>query len=243
MESADDHFIERRSDPGDFELRNLETGSAQRVPTHAPSGAEGVGGATVFPFSQRMDNPTNLHTLPGKDVGHSFIALPDVFDGRKENYRRFRRQFGLFLMANRTSFKEKESMIWFVLSYMKGGEAELWANAYVDQALENNDLGVWEDFLDKLAKDFRNKGEPRKALEELGSLQQNKRMATEYFLKLEQLADVAGVDLDRYLNATLYVERNVHRVLIDQLYQTDHPPTTYQDYKRRITAMDEMRRR
>jgi hypothetical protein len=134
-------------------------------------------------------------------------------------------------------------MIWFVLSYMKGGDAELWANAYVDQALENNDWGVWEDFLDKLAKDFGNKGERRKALKELGRLQQNKRTAAEYFLKLEQLADVAGVDLDHYLNATLYVERNMQRALIDQLYQTDHPPTTYQEYKRRITAMDKMRRR
>jgi hypothetical protein len=133
-------------------------------------------------------------------------------------------------------------MIWFVLSYMKRGDAELWANAYMDKALENNDWGVWEDFLDKLAKDFGNKDEPRKALEELGRLQQNKRTAAEYFLKLEQLADVAGVDLDRYPNATLYIERNVKRVLIDQLYQTDNLLTTYRDYKRRITTMDEMRR-
>jgi hypothetical protein len=94
-----------------------------------------------------------------------------------------------------------------------------------------------------LAKDFGNKSEPRKVLEELGRLQQNKRTAAEYFLKMEQLADVAGVDLDRYSNATLYIERNVQRVLIDQLYQTDNLPTTYQEYKRRVTAMDEMRRR
>jgi hypothetical protein len=37
---------------------------------------------------------------------------------------------------------------------MKGGAAELWANAYVDQALESDDWGMWEDFLDKLARDF-----------------------------------------------------------------------------------------
>jgi hypothetical protein len=187
--------------------------------------------------------PLSPSLRDGKDAGHSFIAMPNTFDGKKENYRQFRRQFGLFLTANQASFKEKESMIWFVLSYMKGGDAELWANAHVDKALENNDWGVWEDFLDKLAKDFGNKGEPRKALEELGRLQHNKRTAAEYFLKLKQLADVAGVDLDRYPNATLYVERNMQRVLIDQLYQTDNLPTTYQDYKRRIVAMDEMRRR
>jgi hypothetical protein len=62
-------------------------------------------------------------------------------------------------MANQTKFKEKESMIWFTLSYMKGGEAELWANTYVDQALEMNNWGMWEEFLNKLARDFGNKKE------------------------------------------------------------------------------------
>jgi hypothetical protein len=65
----------------------------------------------------------------------------------------------------------------------------------------------------------------------------------EFFLKFEELADIAGVDLDRYPNATLYVKKNIQRVLIDQLYQSDNPPTTYRDYKRRIVIMDEMRRR
>jgi hypothetical protein len=243
MESVDGCTYEGRSDIGDFELRNLETNSTLGVPADPLRNFDGIGGTTTLPLPSGLDNVSNLYPLHGKDAGRSFIAMPNTFDRKKENYRRFRRQFGLFLTANRTSFKEKESMIWFVLSYMKGGDTELWANAYVDKALENNDWGVWEDFLDKLAKDFGNKGELRKALEELGRLQQNKRTATEYFLKLEQLADVAGVDLDRYSNTTLYVERNVQRVLIDQLYQTDNPPTTYRDYKRKITAMDEMRQR
>jgi hypothetical protein len=51
-------------------------------------------------------------------------------------------------------------MIWFVLSYMKGGDAELWANAYVDKALENDCWGTWTDFLDALARDFGNRTEP-----------------------------------------------------------------------------------
>jgi hypothetical protein len=65
-------------------------------------------------------------------------------------------------------------MIWFALSYMKDGEAELWVNTYIDKALENNDWGTWEEFLDKLAKDFSNAEEPRRALEELGKLQQER---------------------------------------------------------------------
>jgi hypothetical protein len=130
----------------------------------------------------------------------------------------------------------------FTLSYMKGGAAELWTNAYVDNALETNDWRTWEEFLDRLARDFRNKEEPRRALEELGRLQQGKQTAAEYFLKFEQLASIAGIDVNRYLNAIQYIERNVQHALIDQIYQSDNPPGNYQDYKWRITVMDEMRR-
>jgi hypothetical protein len=78
-------------------------------------------------------------------------------------------------------------------------------------------------------------------LEEVGKLQQGKKSAAEYFLKLEQLANIAGIDLNRYPNSTLLIEKNVQHILVDQLYQSDNLPMTYQDYKRRIVAMDEMR--
>jgi hypothetical protein len=156
-----------------------------------------------------LDPSTNSWPFHDKNAGRSFTALPDTFNRNKEEYRRFRRQFGLFITANRSAFIEEQTMIWFVLSYMKGGDAELWSNAYVDRALENDDWGTWVDFLDMMARDFGNKMEPRKALEELGRLQQGKKTAAEFFLRFEQLADLAGVDLDRYPNATLYVEKNV----------------------------------
>jgi hypothetical protein len=87
-------------------------------------------------------------------------------------------------------------MIWFTLSYMKGREAELWANTYVNQALETNDWGTWEEFLNKLARDFGNKEELHHTLEELGKLQQGKKMAAKYFLKFEQLASVARINVN-----------------------------------------------
>jgi hypothetical protein len=192
---------------------------------------------------QTVDPSTDIHALPQQTHGCSFVALPDPFNGKKEVYRRFCRQLGLFLTANRSEFKEKESMIQFALSYMKGGEVELWANSYINKALEENDWGTWETFLDSLAKDFGNTEEPRCALEDMGKLVQGKRTASEYFLCFKQLASLARVDVNRYPNAILYVKKNIQYALIDQLYQSDTPPTNYQDYKRRIIAMDEMRRR
>jgi hypothetical protein len=103
---------------------------------------------------------TGVCPLPHQVTGCAHVAVPDIFSGRKEDFRRFRRQIGLFLTANRANFKEGESMIWFALSYMKGGAAELWANTYMDKALKENDWGTWEMFLDQLTKGFRNVEEP-----------------------------------------------------------------------------------
>jgi predicted alpha/beta-fold hydrolase len=44
--------------------------------------------------------------------------------------------------------------------------------------------------------------ELRKVLEELGKLQQGKKSATEYFLKLEQLADIVEIDLNSVTSAS-----------------------------------------
>jgi hypothetical protein len=137
MESINSHSIEAGSDSGSIELRILEDGSTTGVPPNAPCGLNGLGGTTAFSHPLGLDHLSDPRSLHDKDVGHSFTALPDVFNGTKEEYRWFRRQFRLFITANRSSFRSEQAMIWFVLSYMKGGDAELWANAYVDKALEN----------------------------------------------------------------------------------------------------------
>jgi hypothetical protein len=97
-------------------------------------------------------------------------------------------------MANQVYFPDDKSHILFVLLYMGSGPAELWANAYVEKALQNDHWGRWNDFTMQLSRDFGDGEEPRRALEAMGSLCQGKDMAVDYFLKLEQLANM-GVPL------------------------------------------------
>jgi hypothetical protein len=92
-------------------------------------------------------------------------------------------------------------------------------------------------------KDFGNPEEPCKALKEMGRLSQGKKTMAEYFLRLEQLTSVVGIDINRSPHMILYVERNVNSILINQLYLSDNPPGNYQDYKMRIITMDKMKRR
>jgi hypothetical protein len=126
---------------------------------------------------------------------------------------------------------------------MKEGTAARWADAFVDKALEEDDWGTYADFLDTLAQDFGDKEGPRKALEQMGRLYQGKGMASDYFQKIEQLAMVAGIDIDRSPHMLLQMEKGLNAVLIDQLYFSSKPPNNYRDYKQRIVDADDMRKR
>jgi hypothetical protein len=131
-------------------------------------------------------------------------------------------------------------MVIFALSYMKTGSAAKWADGFVDRALEDNDWGSYVDFLDQLTKDFCDKEEPRKALEEMGRLYQGKGTASDYFQKMEQLATIAGIYIDRTPHVLLQMEKGLNSVLVDQLYFSGNQPNNYHDYKKRIVDVDDM---
>jgi hypothetical protein len=145
-------------------------------------------------------------------------------------------------MANCLDFPDDKSHILFMLSYMSGGLAELWVNSFMEKALQLDDWGCWRDFTDMLSRDFGNGDEPWRALEAMGNLHQGKDTVTNY-LKLEQLASTAGVNIQSSSHVIIQIERNVNPILIDQLYQLADAPWHYLDYKRRLIAMDEMHRR
>jgi hypothetical protein len=114
---------------------------------------------------------------------------------------------------------------------MAEGAAKLWANAFVDRALKTENWGLWQDFLDELARDFSDSKEPRHTLEEISQFYQEKKMAVEYFLKLKQLAGVAGIDINKSTHVVLQIKKSINSVLINQLYQLDEAPRFYADYK------------
>jgi hypothetical protein len=60
---------------------------------------------------------------------------------------------------------------------------------------------------------------------------QGKKMATEYFLRLEQLAGVAGINVNKSSHVLLQLEKSINLTLIDQIYQSDEAPHYYSDYK------------
>jgi hypothetical protein len=76
----------------------------------------------------------------------------------------------------------------------------------------------------------------------MGRIFQGKGMASDYFQRMEQLALIAGIDIDCTPHVLLQMEKGLNSVLVDQLYFSGNPPENYRDYKKRIVDMDDMRK-
>jgi hypothetical protein len=172
---------------------------------------------------RNVDGEGSVPTLSLGNHGHLHVATPTPYSGKKEDFHGFRRELGLYLTANCKDFQNNESMVIFALSYMKIGPAARWADMFMDKALEEDDWGSYADFLDQLTWDFSDKEEPRKALEEMGRLYQGKGTASDYFQKMEQLASIAGIDIDGTLHVLLQMENVTNSVTETTLAKdTDH---------------------
>jgi hypothetical protein len=121
-----------RGGSGIVEVRISQQEDANRGAASIAVPDRGEGRAAPARAMQHLDQMTSVCTLPDKTTGRLHVAVPTNFSGRKEDYRRFRRQIGLFLTANRKDFENDKSMIIFALSYMTEGAAEQWANSYID---------------------------------------------------------------------------------------------------------------
>ena len=94
----------------------------------------------------------------------SFVAKPEIFDGKMENFEKFKRQFHLYLMGNTRLFDEDDKKIMFVLSYMTEGLADQWAQNVMDEALANNDtLPTWNAFVQSLEQTFSDTNKTKNA--------------------------------------------------------------------------------
>ena len=156
---------------------------------------------------------------------------PESFDGYPGNFRKFKRQYRLYLCANKESYSRDEEKIMFILSYMKGGSAELWAGSYIDQAVLQKDWGNWDEFVAQLDHNFTDRNETCRAMEKLENHKQGRDSASVYFLWTEQLALLAGINLLDNPHMILRCERGLEDDLVDRIYTGGLIPNTYAAYK------------
>jgi hypothetical protein len=176
------------------------------------------------------------------------IADLDPFDGTKTKYTTFCRQVQVCLVARPDLFKgtreSDQNAILFAISHMRGGMAEEWANEFLEKAAEDGTFGTWKDFTDRMDATFKDVNASAKARHRLETMRQERRTAEDFFLEFESTFRRAGFNTRHHDDVLVgYLEKNLHPAIVDRIYDVDPLPTTYEAWKRKAIALDQLHRR
>ena len=79
------------------------------------------------------------------------LNLPKAFDRSRKKFRKFLQTAKIYLGINKKVYDDDLKKIGFILSFMTEGQAEAWADQFVEEAQTqhpgpNLDLGTYEEF-------------------------------------------------------------------------------------------------
>ena len=100
------------------------------------------------------------------------LNLPKAFDGNWDKFRKFLQTAEIYLGINKKVYDDDLKKIGFILSFMTEGQAEAWADQFVEEAQTQNpgpnlDLRTYEEFVKTLKVTFSAYNSPGDALNEM----------------------------------------------------------------------------
>ena len=110
-----------------------------------------------------------------KKNGFVKLNLPKTFNGSRDKFRKFLQTAKIYLSINKKVYDDDLKKIGFILSFMTKGQAEAWADQFVEEARTqhpgpNLNLGTYKDFQKTLKATFSAYDSPGNALNEMKNL-------------------------------------------------------------------------
>ncbi|ETW76232.1 hypothetical protein HETIRDRAFT_329954 [Heterobasidion irregulare TC 32-1] len=132
------------------------------------------------------------------------MAKPTPFDGNRKRTEQFLHEIDLMILARKHDFPDEFTKIAYALSYMKGGSAGIWARNFTKARNTNDDWNhyTWKPATDmtsvrqKISTDFEEFDKTADARDKLARINQGKESFNTYLQLFEQIAELAGVDLE-----------------------------------------------
>src|ERR1700677_4254663 len=176
------------------------------------------------------------------------IAAPTPFSGLQDDLDCFKAECWVYLAMRHTEFPDNRSKILFVLSYMKGGTAGPWAaqkiNALLDLSHPEHASYASLTFDNFVANEmnavFADPNREASARRTLATARQGDSSVEDLIRKFEihgptsQLGDVGLID--RF-------DQALHPRLRESIYRLRPMPSTWQDWKREASLLDNQWRR
>ncbi|KAJ3819310.1 hypothetical protein F5880DRAFT_1616576 [Lentinula raphanica] len=202
-------------------------------------------------MSETGGNPTQPPQTPAPappPILKPLLAPPDVFNGDFSKFQTWNRTLISYIreLVQTNQVTSDNRAISIALSYMKGGRADDWVDVLIDDHC-NEQTGVWNitfnDFLDKLKKDFTSVAKEKEARDRLKYIRQGKTSAEDFFKEFELLVKEAGYDKDDDYVLEI-AEGAIDPSIMSSLIQNrTEDLSSYRELKKLVTGADNLRRR
>jgi hypothetical protein len=183
--------------------------------------------------------PTATATPPPKPPK---VAPPTPFSGAQDDLDRFKAECSLYLNMRHAEFPDERSSVLFVLSYMKGGSAGPWATQQINAILGGATPTdpTWAEFTADLDEMFADPNRHATARRKLATLRQGEGPVEDLVRQFEIHGPVSGLGdvgiVDRF-------EQAIHPRLRESIYRLEPMPTTWAEWKRKASLLDNQWRR
>jgi hypothetical protein len=103
------------------------------------------------------------------------LNSPTSFTGKQNKFVLFMQDVYIYLKVNKHLYNNDDKKIFFILSYLTGGDAAIWKQQFIQMKIEEHEeqktkepnWGTYKDFVEALRKTFQPYDEPAEALEDM----------------------------------------------------------------------------
>src|SRR5215510_10568236 len=192
-------------------------------------------------LSRMTTNPQQQTvTITTSSNDNKLIADPLSFDGKSSEYQNFKRSLTLYFRFYADKYPTdtpagnvKKQLA--VLSKLKSGPAQQWANRQIDtfDPKPDNEWPTWDEFMKQLDATFDDHNARDKACDKLDHFYQHNHSIDMYFNTFELIADEAGI-MDDFGSLKHYIIKGVKHKIIDPLVRMKELPDNYSEFKAEI---------
>src|SRR5260221_3904706 len=170
------------------------------------------------------------------------VVTPPPFSGAQDDLDCFKAECSLYLSMRHSEFPDECSNVLFILLYMKGGTAGPWATQRINSILypSKAEEVTWAGFVSELDEMFVDPNHQATARRKLTTLRQGDSSVEKLIQEFEIHGPISGLGdiglIDRFKQA-------IHPQLRESIYHLEPMPTTWLEWKRKASLLDNQWRR
>src|SRR5260370_69565 len=190
----------------------------------------------------RSPPPPQPSTAPVPTPKPPKVATPSPFSGAQDDLDHFKAECSLYLSMRHSEFLDECRNVLFILSYMKGGTTGPWATQSINSILNTSEAEevTWAGFVSELNEMFADPNHQATARRKLATLRQGDSSVEELIREFEIHGPISGLGniglVDRF-------EQVIHPWLQESIYHLKPMPTTWLEWKRKASLIDNQWRR